>query len=196
MAVRVDRLLAAVGCLAAVASVAWVAFPTEGEHEPKAGEPVQVSVDGLREAAAGAPQPIYWAGTRPGTRFELTRTRQGKSFVRYIPDGVEAGDKRPAFLTVATYPERHAYAVAEESSRGAGMYRESTPSGGLATWRGERPSSVYLAYPGTDHLVEVFSPNPEDARRLVLGGEVGPVGESSATEPAPRPLRAPVDVSP
>lgn len=69
------------------------------------------------------------------------------------------------------------------------MVRAPTPSGGLATWSRRRRSSVYLAYPGTDQLIEVFSPRAGDARRLALAGDVGPVGEVSATEPEPRSLR-------
>ncbi len=76
------------------------------------------------------------------------------------------------------------------------MVRAPTPSGGLATWSRKRRSSVYLAYPGTDQLIEVFSPRAGDARRLVLARDVGPVGEVSAREPEPRSLRTPGDLSP
>lgn len=187
--------LAAGACLALIVAVACVALFTRSEDDPRAGVPVRMSLGDLREAAAKSHGPIYWAGTRPGTRFELTQTRQGKFFVRYLPEGVEAGDKRPAFLTVATYPQRHAYAVAEKSSRRGAMVGAPTPSGGLATWSRKRRSSVYLAYPGTDQLIEVFSPRPGDARRLVLAGDIGPVGEVSASEPAPQALRAPRDLT-
>lgn len=189
------RMLTAAACVGLIAAIAAAVLLTRRSNEPPAGVPVQMSVDDLRETASKARQPLYWAGTRPGTRFELTRTRGGKSFVRYIPDGVEAGDKRPAFLTVATYPQPDAYSVAYKSSRGAAMLREPTPSGGLATWSRKRRSSVYVAYPGTDQLIEVFSPRAGDAQRLVLAGDVGPVGEVAAAEPAPRSLKAPGDLS-
>ena len=39
-----------------------------------------------------------------------------------------------------------------------------------------------------DQLVEVFSPSADDARRLVLAGDVGPIGEVAASEPEPRRL--------
>jgi hypothetical protein len=155
------------------------------------GTPTEASTAELRALAEKADAPIYWAGTRPGKRFELTRTRAGGSFVRYLPPGVRAGDKRAAFLTVATYPKRGAYAVTTESAHRAGMVREPTPGGGLAVWRRKRPSSVYLAYPGSDQLVEVFSPDAQAAQRLVVTGQVGPVAEVPAGEPKPRSLERP-----
>ena len=152
------------------------------------GTPVTASLGELQAAAGKADAPIYWAGTRPGDRFELTRTKRGRTYVRYLPPGVKAGDKRAAFLTVATYPQRRAYPVTEAASRRRGMVRRSTPGGGLAVWQRRNQRSVYLAYPGSDQLVEVFSPSADDARRLVLAGDVGPIGEVAASEPEPRRL--------
>ena len=124
------RLLAAVACVALIAAIASAILLTRESDVPQAGVPVEMSVGDLRETAAKTDRPIYWAGTRPGTRFELTRTRRGKSFVRYLPGGVEAGDKRPAFLTVATYPQRHSYSVAHKFSRKAAMVRAPIPERG------------------------------------------------------------------
>ena len=42
-------------------------------------------------------------------------------------------------------------------------------------WSLERPESVYAASPGSDLLVEVYSPDPESARELVSGGEIAPL---------------------
>lgn len=188
-------LAAAAVLLLAIAIAGATLVLTRDEDGAQVGVPTLTSADGLLKTAATTRDPIYWAGTRPGTRYELTRTRRHKSFVRYLPDGVDAGDERPGFLTVATYPQSRAYTVAAKSSRRAEMARAATPSGGLATWSRRRPNHVYLAYPGTDQLIEVFSPRGGDARRLVLAGEIGAVGEVSATEPAPRPLQAPSDLS-
>ena len=38
-----------------------------------------------------------------------------------------------------------------------------------------RPTSVYLAYPGSRVQVEVFDPSAREARRLVASGQVQPV---------------------
>ena len=187
---RVPTLaIAAVLSLAACAAVAVFYLRGEEADRPPPGAPKVASAAELHSLAADVSRPLFWAGARPGLRYELTRTRRGKSFVRYLPDGVQAGDRRAAFLTVATYPQPRAYPVTEGSSRRRGMVRESTAGGGLAVWSRKRPNSVYLAYPGGNQLIEVFSPDAGEARRLVVAGQVGPVGEVPASEPAPRALR-------
>jgi len=42
-------------------------------------------------------------------------------------------------------------------------------------WSLDRPTSVYFARPGSDLLVEVYSPDPEQAKGLVRGGAVAPL---------------------
>jgi len=170
---------------------------TTGDTDNKrsSGTPTETSVGELRALAARGDAPIYWAGTAPGTRFEVTETAKGKVFVRYLPPDVKVADKRAGFLTVATYPYPRAYAVTAKSSRQDAMARASAPAGGLAVWSVKRPSSVYVAYPGSDFLVEVFSPKASEARRLVLDGEVGPVDRKAGAQGAP-PLMPPLELRP
>jgi hypothetical protein len=171
--------LAALMALALTAVGAALLLAGEDTERPP-GTPREASVAELRALAEEADSPIYWAGTAPGTRFEVTETRGGKLFVRYLPPNAKVGDKRPAFLTVATYPYRRAYAHTKDSSHGKGMARAPAPAGGLAVWSEKRPSSVYVAYPGSELLVEVFSPKASEARRMVLDGQVGPVDRKLA----------------
>lgn len=170
---------------------------SERAGERAAGVPVAAAVDDLRGLAADADGPVYWAGTGPGTRFELTETERGKVFVRYLPEGVPVADRRPDFLTVGTYPYPGAYEATDESSRDDGMVRALAPGGGLAVWSEERPSSVYLAHPGADVLVEVFSPDGDEAQELVLDGDVAPVGAGAPGSGSERPnLAQPGDLQP
>lgn len=118
---------------------------------------------------------MYWAGRARDDSYELTETRRGAFQVRYLPAGTVAGDERPAFLTVSTYPYRRAYAVTSDSAEGKGMISTPAPGGGLAVWSDRRPTNVYVAYPGTDLLVEVDSPRARQARGLVTAGDVGPI---------------------
>jgi hypothetical protein len=189
-------MLAAVVGLALTAVGAAALLTGEDAQQAPPGTPREASVAQLRALAEKADAPIYWAGTAPGTRFEVTETRGGKVFVRYLPPDVKVADKRAGFLTVGTYPYRRAYAVTDESSHQKGMARAPAPAGGLAVWSETRPSSVYVAYPGSDRLVEVFSPKASEARRLVLEGEVGPVGlEPTGAQVGP-PLVPPSDLGP
>ena len=188
------RLLVAVTGLVVTAAVAGTVSML-GEKERATGVPVETTVKDLQATAASADRPIYWAGSGPGTRLELTETKAGKTFVRYLPRGVAVADKHPSFLTVATYPFRRAYAATAESSRQTTMVRARTLGGGLAVWSKKRPSNVYLAYPGSDVLVEVFSPGGMLGQRLVLAGKVSAVGDRSSPMPVPRPLVRPSGLS-
>ena len=44
-------------------------------------------------------------------------TGSGRVFVRYLPQGVSAGDPRAGFVTVGTYPDASAYANLERAAR-------------------------------------------------------------------------------
>lgn len=187
-------LLVAVTALVVTAAVAGTLSLRGGDERSK-GEPIETTVKQLRATAANADRPIYWAGSGPGTRLELTETKAGKAFVRYLPAGVQAGDRQTSSLTVASYPVPRAYAVAQKSSRKKTMVRARTLGGGLAVWSKTRPSNVYLAYPGSDVLVEVFSPGGVLAQRLVLSGAVARVGDKSSPMPAPGQLARPAGLS-
>ena len=42
-------------------------------------------------------------------------------------------------------------------------------------WSLQRPTSVYVARPGSDLLVEVYSPDAEQAKALARSGAVAPL---------------------
>jgi hypothetical protein len=42
-------------------------------------------------------------------------------------------------------------------------------------WSLERPTSVYVARPGSDLLIEVYSPDAEQAKALARSGAVTPL---------------------
>lgn len=88
-------LLVAVTALVVTAAVAGTLSMRGGDERSK-GEPIETTVKQLRATAANAAGPIYWAGRGPGTRLELTETKAGKTFVRYLPSGVFG--RRPANL--------------------------------------------------------------------------------------------------
>jgi hypothetical protein len=166
--------LVALVAAAVAGAIAWRGTTDEGE--PAQGAPAETSVPDLRRLADRLDHPVYWAGP-PGTRtLEVTRTTGGNVFVRYLPAGTRVGDRRPLFTTVATYPQRQAYARALAAARRPGSARAAAPGGGLVVWNRRRPTSVYVAAPGTGVLVEVYDPSARRARALVLSGEVGPVG--------------------
>jgi hypothetical protein len=175
---RSRRLLAAASVLvlAAGAAAGTLLVLRGSDTRPpdvRAGVPVLVSAGELAAHADAGGVPVYWAGALDGRRLELTTTSAG-TFVRYLPSGVAAGDDDRA-LTIATYPLATAFATATARARSAQMASERTQSGGLAVWNRGRPTSVYLAFRGVRQLIEIYSPDAGEARRIARSGEIVPV---------------------
>ncbi len=153
----------------AVAVVAWLLLKEDDSADE--GQAASASVADLQEEAASSDQPIFWAGERAGFSYELTKTPQG-TFVRYLPQGVDAGDPRPNFLTVATYDLPNGYARVQAASRRPGARRRNIANGGVVLVNSRRPSSVYVAYPRGRYQIEVYDPSPGRALDLAASGEI------------------------
>lgn len=125
---------------------------------------------------SGATAPLYWAGTFPDRRLEVTTTKSG-SFVRYLPPATPRGTHAQT-LTIATYAVPGAWHVAEQAAKERGATRLTLPDGRVAVWRTSRPTSVYIARLGSSTLVEVFDPSAATARQVSMSGLVRPVAEA------------------
>jgi hypothetical protein len=134
-----------------------------------------VSVRQLKALAATLGHPIFWAGAQTAVTYELTRTRDGSVYVRYLPRGVSVGDRRPDYLTVGTYPQKDAREVLKATAAKNQIPTLRLPRGGLALVDARHPTSVYVAYPAVDLQVEVYDPSPGRARQLVTSGRIAAV---------------------
>jgi len=140
-----------------------------GAEGLRPGVPTIVSVSQLENLAA-ARGPIYWAGVRPGRRFEVTLTTRGGIYVRYLPKGVSAGSKHP-YLTVGTYDFVNGYgALIGAKKRDAQV--EVTRSGAVIATFHSAPDSTYFAFPTAAFQVEVFSPVAGQSRALTKSGDI------------------------
>ncbi len=134
-----------------------------------------VTRKGLRSLAASVEHPVFWLGPKSGYRYELTRTTNGKIYVRYLPRGVAVGADKP-YLTVATYPFPGAFAAIKKQAAAKGAATVKLAHGGIAVLDQAYPKSVHLAYPGVNYQVEVYDPMPARAMQLVSAGQVANVG--------------------
>jgi hypothetical protein len=170
------RLAAAVVLVAVVGLVAWLLLGGDGDEPESAGAPQAAGVEQLRDLAASVGHDVYWAGPAgAGTELELTHGADGRIFVRYLSGDGEVGDTRPRFTTIATYPVPAALAALRKEADGPDAITRTLPGGGLAYLNADQPTSVYLAWPGSDYEVEVFDPSPKHALDLVLKGAIVPV---------------------
>ena len=170
VALLLAALLAAGGAFAAVELTR-----DEGSPLPAAGEPALLTGDVLSSVTAAVGHDVYGVAAPAGTRPEVTRGSGGEVWVRYLGPGAKLGDPRADYLTVGTYPRKDALAAAKAAAEGKQQRSAELPDGGMMLWSVERPQSVYAASPGSDLLVEIYSPDPERARALVSGGAVAPL---------------------
>ena len=170
-------VLAVAVALAAFA-VVWLLLTENGDKTslpaPNSG-PALVSQSQLEELAASTDHPVYWAGPKSNVSYELTRTSDGRVFIRYLPAGVKAGDTHPDFLTVGTYSQSNGFSELKRVAKQKNSVSITVKNGGLVVFSEKKPTNVYFAYPDGKYQVEVFSPSAESARSLVLTGQIKPI---------------------
>ena len=184
------RIGAVVALALAIAFVVWLIVrgndnssttsktttPTPGKKTPKPRETIRAATpQSLRALARASGHPVYWAGPQPKVKYELTQVTDGRIYIRYLPKGVKLGDRRAAYLIVATYPVPNAYKAVRTAAKESGAVTFRTKRGGLAVYNQSAATNVYLAYPGSKYQIEVFDPNPSRARQLVRSGTVRPI---------------------
>jgi hypothetical protein len=173
------RVGAAVAIAVAIAFVVWlVARPGDKPSTTSSSrtEPVAASVSDLGSTAGSLKHQLYWIGQKSGFTYELTKGKTGNVWVRYLPTGTQIGDTRANFLTVGTYPKTNAFQSVQAATKRQGAAAVTTPNGGAAVQYTERPSSIFVAYPGTNLLIEVFDPSPQAARNVVTSGALRAIG--------------------
>lgn len=173
---RVAILLAVA---AAAAVLVWVFAISGGDSNSSSSgsaKPTAATVTGLQQLAGSLKHPIYWAGAKANYTYELTKTKTGNVYVRYLPKGVAVGDSRADFLTVGTYPQVNPMKSISAALKRKGTTRFAVPGGGVAVQYSAHPTSVYVAYPGSSLLIEIFEPSPAQARAVAHSGAVRPLG--------------------
>jgi hypothetical protein len=160
--------LAKSGAVRPVAKLAASATKTASSAAVSASA---VTASKLASIAKQSGKQIYWAGVGSATT-EYRSTTAGRAYVRYLPKGTSVGAPGK-YLTVGTYPLKDAYAVTRSlSHRPTAIALRAVPGGAVAFSSRLHPASVYLAYPGSNYQIEVFSPKAGDARALVARGGV------------------------
>jgi hypothetical protein len=171
------RLLAlGVGIAAAALVAAWLVFRGGDDTTTVGGAgPTLVTQGQLEQLAQETDHPVYWAGPKEGFRYELTRTNDGRIYVRYLPEGVKAGDPRADYLVVGTYERSGSFAGLRRAAKRENAVSLRLDDDGLMVFDSKRPTSVYFGFPDAKYQVEVYAPSAETARSLVLTRKITPI---------------------
>ena len=137
---------------------------------PRSG-PVIASPHTLSALTANAGHVVYWAGP-VGKRMEFRKTTNDLVYVRYLPKGIAVGDKRLAYLIVATYPFVDAFNGLKKAANGKEV---AMPGGGIAVVDERQPRSVHFAFPGVSYQGEIYDPSPTKALEVATSGDIQPV---------------------
>ena len=62
----------------------------------------------------------------------------------------------------------------KKAAKAPGARTFKVKGGGTALVNENTPTSVYLAYPGSEYQIEVFDPDPARALKLVTSGQIQP----------------------
>jgi hypothetical protein len=171
---KANRLRIGAAIAVLIAIVVVIAATSGGDSKSAANGAEIVSVNELREKVAEGGAPAYWAGERPATKLELSQS-PGQIYVRYLTGDAEAGDPRPAFLTIGTYQTHDPIAALRRQGRAPGGV-VAKAGGATVYFSRTHPHSIYLAFPGVEAEIEVYDPSFKLALRLVNSGRIVPVG--------------------
>jgi hypothetical protein len=177
------RLSAIVAVVLALGLLVWLLLiKGDGDEASPASQPTasskQVSLVSEAEllgALKGVGYPVYWAGPRLGVDYEVSRLPEGRTYVRYLPEGEKAESKSP-FLTVGSYEQANALKDITKLGQKPGAVLVEIVGGGSAYAEGPDATSAYMAFPGVDTQVEVYDPQGGRALKLIRSGAIVPVG--------------------
>ncbi len=192
---RRGKLLALGGALLAIVIVVVLVLALgggddDGDGAPRRAPALAATPDRLAQAAVDAGHPLYWLGPEARTTYELTRTRDGRIFIRYLPAGVAVGSPDADYVTVGSYPQPDAYRAIARTARDAGATIVPIPGGGRAYQDPRRPASAYAAFPGSDVQVELFDPTAGAALSAARDGRLVTVDAGPARTGEPRAATA------
>jgi hypothetical protein len=173
-------ILIGIGVFAVVAIALWLSG--SNTHKNTAGTtavgvtPRIVTVAGLRSLAHALGRPVYWAGARTGTSLEYTQASDGSVYVRYLTGSARAGDKRAAYVVVATYVQPNAFARVRSLTRKQDLAAQRVPHGGLAVTEPSNNRNVHLVFPLQPYQIEIYAPTAGEAQQIARTGSVSPIG--------------------
>ena len=81
----------------------------------------------LEAVAKSLGHPVYWAGPRKGVTYELTRTTDGKVYIRYLPRGTHVGDD--GHPVAQPLDELHDVAGHDDGATGGDVVAQDGPDG-------------------------------------------------------------------
>ena len=85
---------AGIALLAVLGVVLWLLLRGGGGNATSSRASAEaMSIRDLDQLAGSLGHPVYWAGSQPRFTYEVTRTKDGRVYIRYLPPGATVGTK-------------------------------------------------------------------------------------------------------
>jgi hypothetical protein len=166
--------------LTVIAIVVVLALSLLGGESNKSspGETAALSESELLTQVGTLSQPAFWVGPRPGTTgYELTSTTSEGVYIRYLTGGARAGDPRPVFLAVGTYPVPDARKALQRARNSSNGTEKLSRRRGYELLGDAEGNNVYVVFDKRPELqIEITSPRPGEAAELTNSGSLRPLG--------------------
>ncbi len=164
--------------LGAIALLGGGSDDDSAEGAQTAANAVALSESELLASASELSQPAFWVGARAGTdSYELSTTPDGRLYIRYLTGGAEAGDERPEFLTIGTYPVPEAQQALDTAATAEGASHKLTQHDGFQALSAPDATNAYVVFDDQPAVqIEIYSPEPGEAATLAKSGALKPVG--------------------
>lgn len=148
------------------------------ESSEAEGEVVALSASELVARASSLGGPAYWIGPRAGTTsYELNAPADGRVYIRYLTGDAEAGDSRPNYLTIGSYPVPEAAQALQDATTEAEGSQTLTQHEGYEVLSVAEGNNAYVVFDDQpDVQVEIYSPEAGEAAQLAGSGSLRPLG--------------------
>ncbi len=169
-----------IGLVALVAAGLLVFLGTRllgDDDDDEPAVPVALSESELTGAAGELGPTVYWVGPQPAiSEYELTKTDDGRIYIRYLTEGKDAGDPGADFLTVGTYPVPNALTHLQDAEA-KGQAKAISKQAGYSVLESASGQSAYVVFDDHPDLeIEIFDPQPGKALELAKSGSLRPLG--------------------
>jgi hypothetical protein len=181
---KVNKKISVVAILVFAVLVGWITHNNISSKNPNkstsvAGKlrevtpfgPEIVSADDVKKAVSNVGHALYWVGEKANEQLEMTITKNGSVYVRYLPLGVKVETKEQ-YLTVVTFSDPSGYAHLQLSAKNVGAISAADTGGAFVVESSKNSLNAYFAYNNYPIQVEVFTTTPGKAWDLIQTGQV------------------------
>lgn len=160
--------------LAAIGVIVWLVAFRQTKHKSKPHfvskiGPIEFTAKNLKAESKYIGTKFFWAGPQQGHGYEFTRNKFGYLYVRYLPTGVKPGVNGARYLIVATYPVTGAYTALKKKAKARAV---PGPGASIVYVNPKDHKSVYMAFPGIDDEIEIYSPTSAQSIAAAQSGKI------------------------